>query len=107
MKFFKTKEDKMKDALKEHVSKLNFDVPNNMCELIDERLNILLKKLECEDYISFIKSNKNLALYDDTLGKYANNNPLSNPILHTFTDEFYKDILKTVNDKIKQLNINA
>lgn len=105
MKLLKNKNENVLVQLKEQVNNMNLDAPNEMCELIDNKLNILINNISYEKYLCFIKSNKKLKLYDDMMGKYANNFPLSKEMINMLNDDFYQDILNILDKKIKELNL--
>ena len=101
MKLFKTKEEKLAEDFKEYLKSMNLDSPNEQCEIIDDKLEIIFTSLPYEEYLSFIKNNKYLKLYDDILGKYANNVPLSKELVNSIPDDMYTEINSPLDAKIK------
>ena len=81
MKLFKSKEAKMAENFVKCLKSMNLDSPNEQCEEIDNKLEKLYQTLDYDEYIMFIKGNKYIKLYDDILGKYANNYPLANELV--------------------------
>lgn len=105
MKLFKTKNEKLVEMFEKKINSMNFDSPNEQIESIDSKLEILFKNMEYNDYINFIKSNKYLKTYDDILGNYANNVPLSKNIIDLMSSDFYNNVETIVKNKIDELNL--
>lgn len=103
MKLFKTKEEKLAEDFKEYLKSMNLDSPNKECEIIDDKLEIIFTSLPYEEYLSFIKNNKYLKLYDDILGKYANNVPLSKELVNSIPDDMYIEINNLLDSKIQDI----
>lgn len=103
MKLVKTKEEKLAENFNEYLKSTYLDSPNKECEIIDEKLQIVFASLPYEEYISFIKNNKYLNLYDDILGKYANNVPLSKELVNSITDNMYIEINNLLDSKIQNI----
>ena len=82
---------------------MNLDSPNAECEIIDNKLEIIFTSLPYEEYLSFIKNNKYLKLYDDILGKYANNIPLSKELVNSITNDMYIEINNLLDSKIQSI----
>ena len=101
MKLFKTKEDKLADNFEEYLKSMNLDSPNAESEIIDNKLEIIFTSLPYEEYLSFIEKNKYLKLYDDILGKYANNVPLSKELVNSIPDDMYTEINSPLDAKTK------
>lgn len=103
MKLFKTKEDKLAYNFEEYLKSMNLDSPNAECEIIDNKLEIIFTSLPYEEYLSFIKNNKYLKLYDDILGKYANYIPLSKELVNSITNDMYIEINNLLDSKIQSI----
>ena len=103
MKLFKTKEEKLAEDFKKYLKSMNLDSPNEECEIIDGKLEIIFSSLPYEEYLSFIKNNKYLKLYDDILGKYANNAPLSKELVNSISDDMYIEINRLLDSKIQDI----
>ena len=99
------KEDIM-DELNSELYKMNLDAPNEISDLIDKKLSILFNNMKYSDYINFIKNSKYLKMYDDLMGKYANNEPISNMIVKVLPNSMYQKVLKVVENKIIELKLN-
>lgn len=106
MKSNKFIKDDIMDELNSELSKMNLDAPNKISDLIDEKLSILFNNMEYSDYINFIKNNKYLKMYDDIMGKYANNEPISNMMVKVIPNSMYQKVLKIVENKIIELKLN-
>ena len=75
----------------------------NYINIIDSKLDVLLNKMEYDDYIDFIKTNKYLSTYDDVLG-YTDINYLPNAFLSGLTDDFLSKVELIVDNKINELD---
>lgn len=102
---FKKNEVNINNEITELANTMNFDLPNKRMEQIDLKLDSLLHIMKYEDYIQFIKSDEKLKLYDELLGKYANNDNISKVLVNGFNDEMYEYINKVIDDKLKELNL--
>lgn len=102
---FKKNEVNINNEITELANTMNFDLPNKRMEQIDLKLDSLLHIMKYEDYIQFIKSDEKLKLYDELLGKYANNDNISKVLVNGFNDEMYEYINKVIDDKLKKLNL--
>ena len=105
MKFNKVKKEELIKELENGLSNMNLDAPNDISEIIDEKLSILFNNMEYHDYIDFIKNKKYLKMYDDMMGKYANNEPISNMMVKVMPNSMYQKVLKVVEKKIIELNL--
>lgn len=103
MKFFKSKEDKIENDFIKYLKSMNLDSPNEQCDEIDNKLEIIYQNLSYDDYLSFIKGNEYIKLYDDIMGKYANNIPLSKEMINSIPDNMYKEINRLLDIKIKEI----
>lgn len=106
MKLNKTKKQEITKELEDELSKMNLNAPNEIADTIDEKLSILFNNIEYADYIQFIKNNKYLKMYDDMMGKYANNDTISNVIVKVMPDSIYQKVLNVVESKIIELNLS-
>lgn len=102
---FKKNEVNINNEITELANTMNFDLPDKRMEQIDLKLDSLLHIMKYEDYIQFIKSDEKLKLYDELLGKYANNDNISKVLVNGFNDEMYEYINKVIDDKLKELNL--
>lgn len=84
---------------------MNFYVPNEYADKIYSKLDILFKIMEYDDYVNFTKSNEYLKTYDDIMGKYANNTPLSKNMINMMTKDFYIKVDQILQNKIDELNL--
>ncbi len=75
-----------------------------MVDKIDNKLDILLKNMDYNDYLSFLKSDDYLATYDNVLG-YCDINYFPNAFLSGLTEEFLNKVLDRVNNKIFELKL--
>ena len=103
MKLFKSKEEKMAENFVKYLKSMNLDSPNEQCEEIDNKLEKLYQTLDYDEYIMFIKGNKYIKLYDDILGKYANNYPLAKELVKTIPDDMYIEINKLLDEKLESI----
>lgn len=71
---------------------------------IDEKLSILLSKMNYDDYLYFIKNNKVLNKYDKLMGDddYKDLPFIKKLIINNY---LLSSVEKILNDKIKKLNI--
>ena len=71
---------------------------------IDEKLSILLSKMNYDDYLYFIKNNKVLNKYDKLMGDddYKDLPFIKKLIIN---NRLLSSVEKILNDKIKKLNI--
>lgn len=106
MKLNKTRKQGITKELEDELSKMNLDTPNEIADTIDEKLSILFNNMEYADYLQFIKNNKYLKMYDDMMGKYANNDTISNIMVKVISNSMYQKVLKVVESKIIELNLN-
>ena len=106
MKSNKIKKEKITKELENKLSKMKLDAPNEISETIDEKISILFNNMEYCDYIHFIKNNKYLKMYDDMMGKYANNDTIFNMIVKVTPNSMYQKVLKVVENKIIELKLN-
>ena len=106
MKLNKTKKQEITKQLEDELSKMNLNAPNEIADTIDEELSILFNNMEYADYINFIKNNKYLKMYDEMMGKYANNDTISNVMVKVMPNSMYKKVLNVVEGKIIELNLN-
>lgn len=102
---FKKKEVNVVDELTELVNNMNFNLPDKRMEEIDLKLNTLLHNMEYKEYVTFIKSDERLKLYDSLLGQYANNDELSKIMIKGFNKDMYDYINKILDNKLKKLNL--
>lgn len=102
---FKKKEVNVVGELTELVSNMNFNLPDKRMEEIDLKLNTLLHNMEYKEYVTFIKSDERLKLYDSLLGQYANNDELSKIMIKGFNKDMYDYINKILDNKLKELNL--
>ena len=86
---YKNKEVNVAEELTEILNNMNFNLPDKRMEQIDLKLNTLLNNMEYKDYITFIKSDEKLKLYDYLLGKYSNNDTLSTMLVKSFNNDMY------------------
>lgn len=75
-----------------------------LIEQIDKRLNILLKNMEYDEYLKFLKSDDYMLTYDTVLG-YYDINYFPEAFLSGLTQDFLNKILDRVENKIKELNL--
>ncbi len=76
----------------------------NRIKKIDEKLSILFKKMNYEDYIYFIKSNKALNTYDKLMGDSGYEDlPFIKKLI--ISNKLLSDVEKLLKDKIKKLDI--
>lgn len=106
MQLNKTKKQEITKQLEDELSKMNLNAPNEIADTIDEKLSILFNNMEYADYINFIKNNKYLKMYDEMMGKYANNDTISNVMVKVMPNSMYKKVLNVVESKIIELNLN-
>ena len=102
---YKNKEVNVAEELTEILNNMNFNLPDKRMELIDLKLNTLLNNMEYKDYITFIKSDEKLKLYDYLLGKYSNNDTLSKMLVKSFDNDLYEYLNKIIDIKLKGLNL--
>lgn len=102
---YKNKEVNVAEELTGILNNMNFNLPDKQMEQIDLKLNTLLNNMEYKDYITFIKSDKKLKLYDYLLGKYSNNDPLSKMLVKGFDNDLYEYLNKIIDIKLKELNL--
>lgn len=74
-----------------------------MIDLIDKKLSDLMKELDYDDYLKFLRSDEYLATYDDVLG-YNDVNYLPKAFLAGLTEEFLEKVNKRVDLKLKEIN---
>lgn len=103
MKLFKSKDEKTAENFVKYLKSMNLDSPNEQCEEIDNKLEKLYQTLDYDEYIMFIKGNKYIKLYDDILGKYANNYPLAKELVKTIPDDMYIEINKILDEKLESI----
>lgn len=101
---FMKKEVNITNSLVELANNMNFDLPDKRMKQIDLKLDFLLHIMKYKDYIEFIKSDKKLKLYDEVLGKYANNETISKVLVNSFSEKTYEYLNKIIDDKIKSLS---
>lgn len=101
----KKKEVNLADELTELLNSMNFNLPDKRMEKIDLKLNTLLHNIEYKEYVTFIKSDERLKLYDSLLGQYANNDELSKIMIKGFNKDMYDYINKILDNKLKELNL--
>ena len=71
---------------------------------IDEKLSILLSKMNYDDYLYFIKNNKVLNKYDKLMGDDDYKDlPFVKKLI--INNHLLSSVEKILNDKIKKLNI--
>ena len=102
---YKNKEVNVAEELTEVLNNMNFNLPDKRMEQIDLKLNTLLNNMEYRDYITFIKSDERLKLYDYLLGKYSNNDILSKMLIKGFDNDMYDYINKILDNKLKELDL--
>lgn len=100
---FKSKEANITNAISKLANSINLNLPDERMEQIDSKLDSILHLMKYEEYVHFIKSDEKLKLYDELLGKYANNDTVSQVLVKGFNDEMYKHLNKVIDDKIKEL----
>lgn len=105
MKLFKSKNEKMKELFEEKVNSMNFDSPNEFADKIDEKLSILFKNMNYDEYVEFVKTTEYLNTYDDIMSKFANNVPLSKNMIDVLPTDFYDKVDHIVQNKIDELNL--
>ena len=103
---YKNKEVNVAEELTEILNNMNFNLPDKRMEQIDLKLNTLLNNMEYKDYITFIKSDGKLKLYDYLLGKYSKNHKLSKILVKGFYNDLYEYLNKIIDIKLKELNLN-
>ena len=103
MKLFKTKEEKISEEFTKYLKSMNFDAPNQQCEEIDEKLDLIYKSLDYDDYIEFIYGNEYVKLYDNIMGKYANNVTLSKELVNSIPNDLYIEVNKIIDEKLKEI----
>lgn len=101
---FMKKEVNITNSLVELANNMNFNLPDKRMKQIDLKLDFLLHIMKYKDYIEFIKSDKKLKLYDEVLGKYANNETISKVLVNSFSEKTYEYLNKIIDDKIKSLS---
>lgn len=71
---------------------------------IDEKLSIIFKKMDYEDYIYFIKNNKVLNKYDKLMGDNGYEDlPFIKKLI--ISNKLLSEVEKVLKDKIKKLDI--
>lgn len=70
---FKKEEKNITNVINKLANNMNLNLPDERMEQIDSKLDSLLHLMKYEQYVHFIKSDEKLKLYDELLGKYANN----------------------------------
>lgn len=99
----KKEERNVTNIINKLANNINFDLPDERMEQIDSKLDSLLHIMKYEDYVQFIKSDKKLKLYDELLGKYANNDTISKALINGFNNEMYEYLNKIIDNKLKEL----
>lgn len=74
-----------------------------MIDSIDEDLSCLMKKMEYEEYLNFLRGDEYLATYDDVLG-YNDVNYLPDAFLSGLTMDFLGKVKNRVELKLKELD---
>lgn len=100
---YKKKTENINEKNTEFANNMNFDLPDERMEQIDLKLESLLHIMKYEDYVQFIKSDEKLKIYDELLGKYANNDTTSKVLINGFNNEMYEYLNKIIDDKLKEL----
>lgn len=75
---------------------------NKMIDAIDQQLDKLLKAMDYDEYLEFLRGDDYLATYDDVLG-YNDINYLPDAFLSGLTLEFLEKVKKKVDDKIIEI----
>ncbi len=86
------------------ISKVLSKEQNAMIEIIDGKLDILLKNMDYNDYLKFLSSDDYISTYDNVLG-YCDINYLPNAFFSGLTLDFLNKVLEKVDDKIKELHL--
>lgn len=73
-----------------------------MIDEIDMQLDVLMKNMEYDEYLNFLRNNDYLATYDDVLG-YNDVNYLPDAFLAGLTVDFLSKVRKIVDDKISEI----
>ncbi|MGN1338348.1 MAG: hypothetical protein ACI4WW_07740 [Candidatus Coprovivens sp.] len=68
---------------------------------IENKLNILIDKMKYNDYLSFIKSNNKLNLYDETMCDY-DEETIPDEIIYKLSPLF-DEIIKVIDKKINEV----
>lgn len=103
-----TKEfEKQMSDLKKYVSTINFTILKDSIENVEKKLASLFEAMEYEEYLDFIKSNEDLKLFDDVLGKFQNNYIFTESMINSLPEEFIKKVDNVVSKKMLELNLVA
>jgi hypothetical protein len=89
--------------IESNMSNEEFDAIEEKINSIDRKLDILLDKLDYEDYVNFIKQDRYLSSYD-TLVAYTDLNIFPRSLIAFLTDDLYNKIMEVVQKKIDSLN---
>lgn len=100
---FKKEEKNITNVINKLANNMNLNLPDERMEQIDSKLDSLLHLMKYEQYVHFIKSDEKLKLYDELLGKYANNDAVSQVLVKSFNDEIYKHLNKIIDEKLNDL----
>lgn len=77
-----------------------------LVNIIDKNLEVLLNKLEYEEYINFIKSNKSLSFYDDILG-FVDIEYIDKKNLELLTEDLLNEVNEIVLNKINESEVEV
>ncbi len=77
-----------------------------LIEQIDNKLNILLSKMDYDDYLNFLNNDDYMSTYDHVLGYYEVNY-FPEAFLSGLTNDFLNKVLNRVEDKIKELKLEG
>lgn len=86
---------------------MNFDFATlkDSIERIEDKLSLLLRNMEYEDYVNFIKTNEKLRDFDNTLALYQNNIIYTESMMNSLPEDYISEIDNIVLDKVKELHL--
>lgn len=93
------------EALEKYIESVASKKPKKSIDEIERKLSVLLKHMEYDEYLDFLKSEKKLKNLDDMLGMYYNGMLITESMVNSLPEEHLKDIDNYILNKIKELGL--